>query len=189
MSNHRLYRLLVRGLGKARQLPRRPVAAEDRRQPRRAAGVPLDRPSASVASALRQSTLRQSAPRQSAPRQSAPSQSAPSQSIYCVSPELFSSGRVPLRIVGPHDSVTTLETVVTFVGHSTFEIRLNGSVIGFIRRADRSFAARAVPRAGQAHNPRRCLLWDEAARELVRAAGFEGTPPDQALSHLVPMAA
>lgn len=175
MSNHRLYRLLIRGLGKARQLPRRPVAAEDRSQPRRAAaGVPLDRPSASVASSL---------------RQSAPGQSAPGQSIYCVSPELFSSGRVPLRIVGPHDSVTTLETVVTFVGHSTFEIRLNGSVIGFIRRADRSFAARAVPRAGQAHNPPRCLLWDEAARELVRAAGFEGAPPDQVLSRLITMAA
>lgn len=148
VSNNRLYRLIARAFGKVRVLPRPPNAAEIQR------GCPM--PVAGV------------------PEQPAPASTIPDSylSIYSVSPELFATGRVPLRVVGPHGRILTLETLITYVGHATFEIRVSGTVIGFIRRTDRTFAARAVQRMGQPLDCPQCLLWDEAARELVRAAGI-----------------
>lgn len=40
-------------------------------------------------------------------------------------------------------------TVVTYVGDSTYEIRMDGAVIGLILRRDRTFVARAGPLAGE----------------------------------------
>ena len=40
-------------------------------------------------------------------------------------------------------------TVVTYVADSTYEIRMDGAVIGLVLRRDRTFVARARPRAGE----------------------------------------
>jgi hypothetical protein len=114
---------------------------------------------------------------------------SPQHSIFCVSPDLFATCRVPLRMTVPHDRIATLQTAVTYVGNSTFEIRVDGGVIGFIRCADRTFTARAAPRVGQAPDCPQCLLWDEAARELVCAAGFTFDRPNGQTNHRMPTAA
>lgn len=49
---------------------------------------------------------------------------------------------------------------------------MDGAVIAFIQRRDRTFVARAGPRAGKSRDCPQCLLWVEAARELVHAAGL-----------------
>lgn len=89
---------------------------------------------------------------------------------FGASPQLFATDTVPLRIVDARHAITTIMTVVTYVGDSTYEIRVDGAVIGFILRRDRAFTARAGPRAGQTRDFPQCLLWDEAARELLDAA-------------------
>lgn len=109
------------------------------------------------------------------PRQSDTSEAAylsSLNSLCCNEPKLFATARIPLRVPGAHGNIRTLETFVTYVGESTFEIRLDDHVIGFIQRADRAFAARAGPRMKETHVCPQRLLWDEAARALVHAAGL-----------------
>lgn len=93
-------------------------------------------------------------------------------SLCCDEPQLFATARIPLRVPEPHGNVRTLETFVTYLGESTFEIRLDHRVIGFIQRADHAFATRVGPRMKKTHGCPQCLLWDEAVREVVHAAGL-----------------
>ena len=77
--------------------------------------------------------------------------------------------------VNQTDSSPVRVTGVSCVGHSTYELRVDSAVIAFIQRRDRTFVARAGPRAGKSRDCPQCLLWVEAARELVHAAG--SAPP------------
>jgi hypothetical protein len=87
-------------------------------------------------------------------------------------PDRTAMANVPLRVVGPGHQITTLQTLVVYIGDSTFEIQLDGQVIGFIRRAGRTFAALAGPDIPASANWGHWNLWDSAATFLVHAAAL-----------------
>ncbi|WP_394771323.1 hypothetical protein [Lacisediminihabitans sp.] len=84
--------------------------------------------------------------------------------------------------------ITTLQTIVVFVGNSTYEIELDHRVIGFIRRIGQVFEAHAGPDITSDSEWGRWELWDKAAAFLVRASGFapiEGCAPNVAFQATV----
>jgi hypothetical protein len=85
-------------------------------------------------------------------------------------PDRTAMANVPLRVVGPGHRITTLQTLVVSIGDSTFEIQLDGRVIGFIRRTGRTFAALAEPVIPASANWGHWNLWDSAATFLVHVA-------------------
>jgi hypothetical protein len=85
-------------------------------------------------------------------------------------PERTAMANVPLRIVGPGHRITTLQTLVLYIGDSTFEIQLDGRLIGFIRRTGNTFAALPGPDIASSADWTHWNLWDSAATFLVHAA-------------------
>ena len=52
-------------------------------------------------------------------------------------------------LAASRSSIHVRATLVTYVGDSNYAIRMDGAVIGLVLRRDRTFVARARPRAGE----------------------------------------
>jgi hypothetical protein len=93
-------------------------------------------------------------------------------SLLSIVPDPLAMASMPLRLVGPAGTIATVQTVVVHVGDSTYEIQLDGRVIGFIRRTGEVFAAHVGPDRTSGSGWRQWRLWDKAAAFLVRASGL-----------------
>lgn len=86
-------------------------------------------------------------------------------------PNLLAMASMPLRVVDAHGRIITLQTVVVYLGDSTYEIQLDGRLIGFIRRTGQTFTTHAGLDITDRSQSRQWLFWDKAATFLVHASG------------------
>jgi hypothetical protein len=98
-------------------------------------------------------------------------------SLMSIAPDPLAMASMPLRLIAPDGTIATLQTTVVYLGDATFEIQVDGRVIGFIRRTGQGFAAQIGPEITDDPQWRPCQLWDEAAAFLVHASGLAPAEP------------
>jgi hypothetical protein len=72
-----------------------------------------------------------------------------------------------IRLIGADDTIVSVILDVSRIRAETDEIRLGGSIIGYVTRAEHCFIASAGRRPGSAHTAGTFDLWDQAAAELL----------------------
>ncbi|MFE4469691.1 hypothetical protein ACFRFH_12830 [Leifsonia sp. NPDC056824] len=72
-----------------------------------------------------------------------------------------------IRMIGADDTIVSVVLDVSRLRAETDEIRLGGSVIGYVTRAEHCFIASTSPRPGPTRTTGTFDLWDQAAAELL----------------------